>query len=84
VLGLTATPIRRDGLQPIIMMQCGPIRHRASRSEAASASLAVHTYEVDTDGDLGRSVGVGMAGGMAGGVATGESARSSIDTTLPI
>jgi superfamily II DNA or RNA helicase len=28
VLGLTATPIRRDGQQPIIFMQCGPIRTR--------------------------------------------------------
>ncbi len=28
VLGLTATPYRRDGLQDIITMQCGPIRHR--------------------------------------------------------
>ncbi len=28
VLGLTATPYRRDGLQDIIAMQCGPIRHR--------------------------------------------------------
>jgi superfamily II DNA or RNA helicase len=28
VLGLTATPYRRDGLQDIIPMQCGPIRHR--------------------------------------------------------
>lgn len=26
VYGLTATPIRKDGLQPIIFMQCGPIR----------------------------------------------------------
>jgi hypothetical protein len=25
VLGLTATPIRRDSQQPIIFMQCGPI-----------------------------------------------------------
>lgn len=25
VLGLTATPVRRDGQQPIIFMQCGPI-----------------------------------------------------------
>jgi superfamily II DNA or RNA helicase len=31
VLGLTATPIRRDGQQPIIFMQCGPIRHTASK-----------------------------------------------------
>jgi len=28
VLGLTATPYRRDGHQPIILMQCGPICHR--------------------------------------------------------
>lgn len=28
VYGLTATPIRRDGHQPIIFMQCGPIRYR--------------------------------------------------------
>lgn len=27
VLGLTATPYRKDGLQPIIHMQCGPVRH---------------------------------------------------------
>jgi superfamily II DNA or RNA helicase len=26
VLGLTATPIRRDGLHPIMFMQCGPLR----------------------------------------------------------
>ena len=26
ILGLTATPMRKDGLQPIIFMQCGPIR----------------------------------------------------------
>ena len=28
VLGLTATPIRKDGHHPIIFMQCGPIRFR--------------------------------------------------------
>lgn len=41
VVGLTATPIRRDGQQPIIFMQCGPIRHTASRPENAQADLAV-------------------------------------------
>jgi hypothetical protein len=30
VLGLTATPIRRYGQQPIIFMQCGSIRHTAA------------------------------------------------------
>ena len=29
VYGLTATPIRKDGHQPIIFMQCGPIRYTA-------------------------------------------------------
>jgi superfamily II DNA or RNA helicase len=27
ILGLTATPVRKDGHQPIIFMQCGPIRY---------------------------------------------------------
>jgi superfamily II DNA or RNA helicase len=29
-LGLTATPYRRDGLQAMMAMHCGPIRHRMS------------------------------------------------------
>lgn len=41
VVGLTATPIRRDGHQPIIFMQCGPIRHHAARPESAPAQLEV-------------------------------------------
>ena len=41
VLGLTATPIRRDGQQPIIFMQCGPIRHTAARPESAPVDLLV-------------------------------------------
>ncbi len=41
VLGLTATPIRRDGQHPIIFMQCGPIRHEASQPEGAPRSLTV-------------------------------------------
>jgi hypothetical protein len=41
VLGLTATPIRRDGQQPIIFMQCGPIRHTAARSTDAPHDLEV-------------------------------------------
>jgi superfamily II DNA or RNA helicase len=41
VLGLTATPIRRDGRQPIIFMQCGPIRHRAARPAGAPQVLEV-------------------------------------------
>lgn len=40
VYGLTATPIRKDGLQPIIFMQCGPIRFSAdSKSQIAKQSF---------------------------------------------
>ncbi len=36
VIGLTATPIRKDGHHPIIMMQCGPIRFRVDVREQAA------------------------------------------------
>ena len=35
VLGLTATPIRKDGHHPIIIMQCGPIRVRIRPRDTA-------------------------------------------------
>ena len=41
VLGLTATPIRRDGQQPIIFMQCGPIRYTAAKPASAPHDLEV-------------------------------------------
>lgn len=41
VLGLTATPIRRDGQQPIIFMQCGPIRYMAAKPAGAPRDLEV-------------------------------------------
>ena len=44
VLGLTATPVRKDGHHPIILMQCGPIRFNVSSKKQAAAS-AFH-YEV--------------------------------------
>ena len=34
VLGLTATPVRKDGHQPIIFMQCGPIIYTVGAKEA--------------------------------------------------
>jgi superfamily II DNA or RNA helicase len=42
VLGLTATPIRKDGHHPIIHMQCGPIRFHLTAKKAAQASLLEH------------------------------------------
>ncbi|POF41275.1 DEAD/DEAH box helicase [Pseudomonas laurylsulfativorans] len=41
VVGLTATPVRRDGQQPIIFMQCGPVRHSAARPASAPHDLSV-------------------------------------------
>ncbi|MBI1320227.1 MAG: restriction endonuclease subunit R [Candidatus Hydrogenedens sp.] len=35
VLGLTATPIRKDGHHPIIVMQCGRVRVRLSMKDSA-------------------------------------------------
>ena len=42
IMGLTATPIRRDGHQPITFMQCGPIRHKAAPAENAPTILKIH------------------------------------------
>ncbi len=40
VYGLTATPIRKDGHQPIIFMQCGPIRFSAdAKSQVTKQSF---------------------------------------------
>jgi superfamily II DNA or RNA helicase len=41
LLGLTATPYRRDGLQEIVTMQCGPIRHEITRAEGPAAGLSL-------------------------------------------
>lgn len=35
ILGLTATPIRKDGHHPIIFMQCGAIRYQVNAKDAA-------------------------------------------------
>jgi superfamily II DNA or RNA helicase len=54
ILGLTATPYRRDGLQDIITFQCGSIRHRMEPSEDSfSRTLVVRetafTYPEEGD-----------------------------------
>jgi superfamily II DNA or RNA helicase len=42
ILGLTATPIRRDGLQDLIFMQCGPLRYRmAEDKEGLETTLKI-------------------------------------------
>jgi len=37
VVGLTATPIRKDGHHPIIAMQCGPVRFKVDAKQEAAA-----------------------------------------------
>lgn len=50
VLGLTATPVRKDGHHPIIIMQCGPIRYRYSGKEATANSSFNHVVHVRSTG----------------------------------
>ncbi|MDG0810359.1 DEAD/DEAH box helicase [Cohnella rhizosphaerae] len=42
VLGLTATPTRQDGHQPIVLMQCGPIRVKIDPKSQAQARGIEH------------------------------------------
>ena len=44
VYGLTATPIRKDGHQPIIFMQCGPIRYQTSKQQSTIARVLVPRF----------------------------------------
>jgi hypothetical protein len=58
VVGLTATPTRKDGHHPIVFMQCGPIRFSLSAREAAARSpfrhvvIARHTNFCPTAGSM--------------------------------
>ncbi len=42
VLGLTATPVRKDGHHPIVLMQCGPIRFRENPQKATTIQPFEH------------------------------------------
>ncbi len=58
VLGLTATPIRRDGQQPIIFMQCGSIRHTAATPAGAPHDLEVVPRACHARIDLPHNAGI--------------------------
>lgn len=58
VLGLTATPVRRDGQQPIIFMQCGPIRYTAAKPASAPHDLEVLPRSRFTRIDLPTEAGI--------------------------
>jgi len=60
-LGLTATPYRRDGLEGIIALQCGPIRHEIRPAEAEGIALVhreliVHETETTVPQDEAREI----------------------------
>ncbi|HJI94482.1 MAG TPA: DEAD/DEAH box helicase [Sutterellaceae bacterium] len=42
VLGLSATPRRRDGHQPIVYMQCGPVRYRVNHKKENHSQPLMH------------------------------------------
>ena len=58
VLGLTATPIRRDGQQPIIFMQCGPTRHTAPMPSETPVDMAVIPHLISSNIDLPADAGI--------------------------
>jgi superfamily II DNA or RNA helicase len=48
-LGLTATPFRADGMDDIITMQSGPVRHEITAERHFPQLLTVHPTEFTTD-----------------------------------
>lgn len=45
VLGLSATPYRKDGLEKIMFLQCGPVRHEIQPSEVSDLPKEVSIFE---------------------------------------
>lgn len=45
VLGLSATPYRKDGLEKIMFLQCGPIQHEILENEISNLNKEVSIYE---------------------------------------
>jgi len=58
VLGLTATPICRDGQQPIVFMQCGPTRYTATQPSSAPHDLEVVAHTFGASIDLPQEAGI--------------------------
>lgn len=46
ILGLSATPNRRDGHQPIVYMQCGPVRYRVNNKKENQSQPLMHVLQV--------------------------------------
>lgn len=52
ILGLTATPVRRDSQQPVMFMLCGPIRHVARPAANTPQVLEVFPQRVSAAVDI--------------------------------
>ncbi|MFI5887048.1 DEAD/DEAH box helicase family protein [Streptomyces sp. NPDC051554] len=48
-VGLSATPYRADQMDPVIRMQCGPIRHEIEEASTFAKHLVVHATAFTTD-----------------------------------
>jgi superfamily II DNA or RNA helicase len=57
-VGLSATPYRADQMDPVITMQCGPIRHEIEDASTFAKHLIVHptTFTTDEPGTDGASI----------------------------
>jgi superfamily II DNA or RNA helicase len=85
-LGLTATPYRRDGLEGLITMYCGPIRHRTGSgspdADGFARVLVVHPTTLVADsatGDDGRTTGPSIQSVFRGLVDDAERTRQICD-----
>ncbi len=81
-LGLTATPYRRDGLEGLITMYCGPVRHRAgsgnSDADGFERALCVHPTThaaAPALGEDGQTVGSAIQSVFRGVVSDDERTR---------
>lgn len=79
LVGLTATPQRRDGHHPIIEMQLGPVRHTMKRD--SSTSSAGHAYGLvvrETGFQIARDQGEPKIQELYGALASDEARNSLI------
>ncbi len=59
IVGLTATPIRRDGLHPITFMQCGPLRVKVKQQKTGTlAAQEVIWKEVPASGSVNLEISI--------------------------
>jgi superfamily II DNA or RNA helicase len=60
-IGLSATPYRADQMDPVITMQCGPIRHEITDQTTFAKHLIVHrtTFTTHEPGNDGASIQAG-------------------------